>query len=81
MNFFRSEDHARRWVDFTPEHAGGLVPLAKVVALMNAPMTRERLNGRYVSSAPGYLRGFVQHVQEVMGGDPYWAVPSRKDPR
>ena len=59
-----------------------VLPLARVVALMDAPLTRERLNGRYVTSAPEYLRGFVKHVRDVMGSDPFWDVTAkRKDPR
>ena len=77
MNLFRSEEHARRWSGFRAEAAAGLLPLADVMDLASAPLFRERLNGRYVSSASTYRSAFLERVRAVTRGDPFWDARPR----
>ncbi len=72
MNLFRSEEHARRWSGFRAEAAAGLLLLADAMDIMSVPSFRERLNGRYVSSAPTYRPAFVERLKAVSRGDPFW---------
>ena len=72
MNLFRSEEHAKRWSGFSAETAAGLLPLADAMAVMSTPRHRDRLSGRYVSSAPGYASGFFEHLKAITRNDPFW---------
>ena len=72
MNLFRSEEHARRWRDFTPETAAGIITLAQLTSIMTTPRHRERLNGHYVSSFASYAPGFFENLKRVTNNDPFW---------
>jgi hypothetical protein len=72
MNLFRSEEHARRWSGFRAEAAAGLLSLADAMAIMSTPRHRDRLSGRYVSSAPGYAPVFFDRLRAITRNDPFW---------
>ncbi len=75
MNLFRSEEHARRWSGFSAASAAGLLPVADAMAVMSTPRHRDRLSGRYVSSAPSSAPAFFERLREISRGDPFWAPP------
>ena len=62
----------RNWSEFREESAEGILPLAKILAIMSTPRHREKLSGRYISSAPGYAAAFCQRLREVAGASPFW---------
>lgn len=72
MNLFRSEEHARNWTGFRAEAAAGLRPLADIQALWTAERYSQRLNGHYVSSVASYWPAFLEVLNRVTGGDPFW---------
>jgi len=76
MNLFRSEEHARRWSGFRQEATAGLLSLADAMAVMSTPRHRDRLSGRYVSSAPSSAPAFFERLKAISRNDPFWAPPS-----
>lgn len=62
----------RNWVDFQPGTEEGILPLADVLAIMSTSRHREKLNGKYISSASGYGPAFLQRLKEVAGTSPFW---------
>jgi hypothetical protein len=72
MNFFRSEDHARRSADFSPDAEGGLLPLRDVMSIFSAPAFRERRNGRYMSRRPALRAELLATVKAVTNNHPFW---------
>jgi hypothetical protein len=42
------------------------------MAMMSTARHREKLNGRYLSSAPEYASAFFDKVREVTRGSPFW---------
>jgi hypothetical protein len=72
MHLFRSEEHAYRWQGFRAEHAAGLLSLAQLRDIMATPLMTERLSGRYVSSAAGYRRAFLDRLRDVTGNHSFW---------
>jgi hypothetical protein len=76
MNLFRSEEHARRWSGFRADKAGGLLPVADAMAVMSTPRHRDRLSGRYVSSAPASAPGFFARLKDITHDNPFWAPPA-----
>jgi hypothetical protein len=49
MNLFRSEEHARRWVQYNPDFEETLQPLASWVERFSAERHRRRGQPDYVS--------------------------------
>ncbi len=47
------------------------------MAIMSTPRHREKLNGRYLSSAPEYAQAFFQRIREVTRGAPFWEAGRR----
>jgi hypothetical protein len=76
MNLFRSEEDARRWSEFAPGSEAGIVTLEQAMAIMSTPRHRNRFDGRYVSSSPGYSAAFFAKLREVTGGSPWWEPPA-----
>ena len=74
MNLFRSEEHAKNWVGYREEAAGGLLPLDGVMEVFSASLFRERLNGQYVSHLGEYFGAFRSMIQKVTGNHPFWKV-------
>ena len=50
MNLFRSEEHARNWVQFNPDSAEGILPLDDEVALFSTEVRKHKLDGDYISN-------------------------------
>jgi hypothetical protein len=72
MNLFRSEEHARNWVGFREEAAGGLLPLETLMAMHEGPRHREILNGHYISSFQDFTRDYIKRVNAVTDDNPFW---------
>ena len=74
MNLFRSEEHARNWSGFNPQAEAGLVTLQKMMTVFSTARSRERFNGRYISSYAGYGPEFLQAWKDISDNDPFWRV-------
>jgi hypothetical protein len=72
MNLFRSEEHARRWSGYRADAAAGLLSLGDALEIVRSPNFRERPNGHYVSSAPGYRATFMERLKTITRNDPFW---------
>lgn len=42
------------------------------MAIMSTARHREKLNGRYLSSAPIYAAAFFERIREITRGSPFW---------
>lgn len=42
------------------------------MAIMSTRRHREKLNGRYLSSAPEYAPEFFARLREITNGSPFW---------
>ena len=72
MNLFRSEEHVHNWSGFEPGSEAGMLTLADAAAIMSTPRHRDRLSGRYVSSAPELAPRFVERLLEVTNAAAFW---------
>ena len=59
MNFFRSEEHVRKWARFDPETEDGIVPLKDLVKLFTGKSFDRRLDPDYVSRSREYAREMI----------------------
>ena len=74
MNLFRSEEHAKKWVGYREEAAGGLLPVDGMMEVFSASLFRERLNGQYVSHRGEYVADFRSAIQKATDNHPFWQV-------
>jgi len=59
MTYFRSEEHLRKWVGFTSDKEGGIVPISELAESFSVDLFRRRLDSDYVSNYRDYSRGFM----------------------
>jgi len=62
----------RNWTEFQKGTEEGILPLAAVLAIMSTPRHSAKLEGNYISSAPGYAPAFFQRLKEVTGDSQFW---------
>lgn len=72
MNFFRSEEHLRRWADFDPATLPGMVPLADLMTVFSADFFRRRPDPDYFSKMRQYGAGFVAALKQVGKTGAFW---------
>jgi hypothetical protein len=75
MNFFRSEEHVRKWARFDPETEDGIVPLRDLIKLFSGRYFQRRLDRDYVSHSREYAREMVATLQEIGKTGPFWKRP------
>ena len=72
MNLFRSKEDAKGWSEFKADTEDGILPLGTAAELLSTPRHRDRLDPRYVSTAPETTASFLAHLARLTGGSPYW---------
>jgi hypothetical protein len=76
MNLFRSEEHARRWVDFDPASADGIKPVRELARAFSSPLFSERLKDDYIRRVQERLPGLLADLDRLGGGSPFWRMPA-----
>ena len=78
MNLFRSEEHVRRWADFTPASAAGIRPVAALARLFSSARHRERLAPDYLLRIDELSYDFPAALAQLGRGAPFWQpAPTR----
>ena len=75
MNFFRSEEHVRKWARFEAETEDGIVPLKDLVKLFTGKSFDRRLDPDYVSRSREYAREMIATFIEIGKTGPFWRRP------
>jgi hypothetical protein len=74
MNFFRSEEHLRRWEGFQEKRQGGVISLDSLMELFSSPYFRHRGDPDYVSHMSEYMGGFLGKLDELEEAGDYWRM-------
>ena len=74
MNFFRSEEHLRRWEGFEEKRKGGIIALHSLMELFSAPYFRNRGRPDYVSQMSEYMPGFLGKLDELPDAGDHWRM-------
>jgi hypothetical protein len=77
MNFFRSEEHIRNWVDFDPATEDGIIPLNDVAKLFSSEHFRRRLEPDFFSNWLQYRSKFLATMKEIGKTGPFWQKPEQ----
>ena len=73
MNLFRSEEHARRWVDFQAKAEQGFITLPDLAGFFGTETRRHMLDGDYLSS--WYPRRATErraYLERIGKTSPFW---------
>ena len=79
MNFFRSEEHLRRWEGYQEKKKGGKIPLDSLMQLFGLPYVTNRGKPDYVSHFSEYMAGLVGELDNLPDAGDFWKLsPSQK---
>jgi hypothetical protein len=76
MNFFRSEEHLRRWEGYKEKMKGGIITLESLIELFGAPYFTNRGRPDYISHFSGYMAGLVGEIDRIPDAGNYWKLSS-----
>lgn len=76
MNFFRSEEHLRKWEGFEENRKGGIISLHSLMELFSTPYFRNRGRPDYVSRMSEYMPGFLGKLDDLQDAGDYWRMRS-----
>jgi len=74
MNFFRSEEHLRRWEGFQEKRKGGIISLRSLMELFSAPYFKNRGRPDYVSQMREYMADFLARLGELPEAGDHWRM-------
>ena len=74
MNFFRSEEHLRKWEGFEEKRRGGIIRLDSLMELFSTPYFRNRGRQDYVSQMSEYMPEFLGKLDELPDAGDYWRM-------
>jgi hypothetical protein len=73
MNLFRSEEHARRWSQYTPRSGEGFITLPQLAGFFGTESRRHMLDGDYLST--WYPRRGAErraYLESIGKTTPFW---------
>jgi hypothetical protein len=74
MNFFRSEEHLRRWEGYEEKMEGGKITLDSLIQLFGEPYFRNRGKADYVSHFSEYNAGLVGELDKLPDAGEFWKL-------
>jgi len=72
MNFFRSEEHLRKWEGFKGE--GGIISLESLMKVFSGSYMKNRMGGDWVSRSSEYLAEMMETLDKLQGAGKYWCL-------
>jgi hypothetical protein len=74
MNFFRSEEHLRKWEGFQEKKKGGIIALSTLMKLFSGPYFTNRRNPDYFSHMGQYLADMISSLDRLENAGAYWRL-------
>lgn len=74
MNFFRSEEHLRRWEGFSPDKEGGIIALGSLMWLFTGPYFQGRRDPDYFSHYGDYMAGMMKKLDNLGQAGDFWKL-------
>ena len=76
MNFFRSEEHLRRWEGYREKMEGGKISLESLIKLFGEPYFTNRGRPDYISHFSEYMAGLVGELDKLPDAGDFWKLSS-----
>ena len=74
MNFFRSEEHLRKWEGFEEKRKGGIISLGSLMELFSSSYFRNRGRPDYVSHMSEYMAEFLGKLDTLPDAGDHWRM-------
>jgi hypothetical protein len=74
MNFFRSEEHLRRWEGFDEKKMGGVISPGDLMRLFSGPYFTKRREPDYFSHMGEYLQDMIASLDSLGSAGAYWRL-------
>jgi hypothetical protein len=74
MNFFRSEEHLRRWGGYKEKMEGGQISLDSLIQLFGEPYFTNRGRPDYISHFSEYMADLVGELDKLPDAGDYWKL-------
>ena len=74
MNFFRSEEHLRKWEGFQEKKKGGIIALSDLMRLFSGPYFKNRRAPDYFSHMGEYLSDMIKTLDTLENAGAYWRL-------
>ena len=74
MNFFRSEEHLRKWQGFQEKKKGGIIAISDLMRLFSGPYFVNRRNPDYYSHMGKYLADMISQLDTLKEAGAYWRM-------
>jgi hypothetical protein len=72
MNLFRSEEHAKHWLDYDPVSAESIMSLSNWATAFSGPLHRNRLRPDYLSRLHEYASALFSSLKKLGKEGPFW---------
>jgi hypothetical protein len=74
MNFFRSEEHLRKWEGFNEKKEGGIISPNDLMQLFSGPYFTKRRELDYFSHMGEYLVAMIASLDSLGNAGAYWRM-------
>ena len=74
MNFFRSEEHLRRWEGFQEKKKGGIIALNSLMQLFSVSYFKNRSEPDWFSHMGEYTAELLGALDKLQGAGNYWQL-------
>ena len=74
MNFFRSEEHLRRWEDYQEKRKEGIISLDSLMQLFSLPFFKNRNTPDYVSRMSQLMADAMDELDNLSDAGGYWRL-------
>ncbi len=74
MNFFRSEEHVRRWEGYEEKMEGGKITLDSLIQLFGEPYFTNRGRPDYISHFSEYMADLVGELDKLPNAGDFWKL-------
>lgn len=74
MNFFRSEEHLRRWEGYHEKKKGGIIAIDDLMRLFSGPYFQNRRDPDYFSKMSKYLSDMIKSLDTLSHAGSYWRM-------
>ena len=75
MNFFRSEEHIRKWAQFDSRNEEGIISLNDLVKIFSGELFRRRLDLDFFSRMEEYRKERPGILRAIGKTGPFWLPP------
>lgn len=74
MNFFRSEDHLRKWKGFEEKKIAGIISLNDLMRLFSGPYFANRRDQNYFSHMGEYGAVMIAELDKLENAGAFWRL-------